>query len=167
MRIGISTLFLAGVTAGMASMESSSSKVASSSRLHERSYVKPLSLLEQNRLTVELLPPTCNLNACIGLTGTISCIASALQARDSAALSKCLTNGLQGICSCAACVPALSSFLNSLGICLSVPGGGGNATATPSMQMQMNTFVTSTMVPGKSGVSCGMMTVTPTPSITV
>ncbi|OKO91631.1 hypothetical protein PENSUB_13038 [Penicillium subrubescens] len=73
MRIGISTLFLAGVTAGMASMESSSSKVASSSRLHERSYVKPLSC------------------------------------------------------------------------------GGGNATATPSMQMQMNTFVTSTMVPGKSG----------------
>jgi hypothetical protein len=54
-------------------------------------------VLEQNRLTVELLPPTCNLNACLGLTGTFSCIASALQARDPAALSKCLTAGLQGV----------------------------------------------------------------------
>lgn len=62
----------------------------------------------------------------------------------------------------------MNSFLNSLGICLSAPGGGGgNATATPSMQMQWNTFVTSTAVPGKSGVSSGMMTVTPTPSIMV
>lgn len=68
------------------------------------------------------------------------------------------------ICSCAACIPAVNSFLNSLGICLSAPGSGGNVTATPSMQMQMNTFVTSTMVPGKNGVSSGMMTVTPTPN---
>lgn len=53
MRIGISTLFLAaGVTAGVASMDSSSSRVASSSskvvtssRLHERNYGEPLSCM--------------------------------------------------------------------------------------------------------------------------
>jgi hypothetical protein len=61
-------------------------------------------VLEQNRLTVELLPPACNLNACLGLTGTITCIASALQARDPAALAKCLTTGLQGVCTCLICL---------------------------------------------------------------
>ncbi|KAJ5443750.1 uncharacterized protein N7458_007622, partial [Penicillium daleae] len=115
--------------------------------------------LEQNRLTVELLPPTCNLNACLGLTGTFSCIASALQARDPAALSKCLTAGLQGICACAACIPAVNSVLNALGICLSGPGGGGNATMSPSVPW--NTFVTSTPVSRKPGVSSSVV-VTPT-----
>ncbi|KAJ5693255.1 hypothetical protein N7462_002678 [Penicillium macrosclerotiorum] len=114
MRINISVLVLA---AGLTSSASSEAPP-----LPDQNNTG-LSLQEQNRLALELLPPTCNLNACLGLTGTISCVVSALGSGDTKALQKCL------ICSCAACVPAVTTFLNSLGICVSSPGGGSTTTS--------------------------------------
>lgn len=40
------------------------------------------------------MPPACNLAACLGLSGTASCIVSALGSGDPAALQRCLVNGL-------------------------------------------------------------------------
>ncbi|KAJ5169033.1 uncharacterized protein N7482_004627 [Penicillium canariense] len=108
-------------------------------------------VLEQNRLAVELLPPTCNLNACLGLTGTFSCIVSALGVGDTAALQRCLTNGLAEICSCAACVPVVSNILNSLGVCVTGQVPPGNITLTPFF----NTFATATAVSRDGGVHSG------------
>ncbi|KAJ5221091.1 uncharacterized protein N7469_009978, partial [Penicillium citrinum] len=77
---------------------------------------------EQNKLTIDQMPPACNLAACLGLSGTASCIVSALGSGDPAALQRCLVNGLAQICSCAACVPLLDNFLITLGVCISRPG---------------------------------------------
>lgn len=51
-------------------------------------------VLVQNRRVVEQLPPACNLAACVGLSGTLTCIISALIASDPSALQQCLTSGL-------------------------------------------------------------------------
>ncbi|CAI7677351.1 unnamed protein product [Penicillium pancosmium] len=69
------------------------------------------------------MPPACNLAACLGLSGTVSCVVSAISSGDPAALQRCLVNGLAQICSCAACVPLVDNFLISLGVCVSKPGG--------------------------------------------
>ncbi|KAJ5899806.1 hypothetical protein N7495_004550 [Penicillium taxi] len=76
------------------------------------------SLLEQNIVLVSQLPPACNLNACLGLSGTVTCVLSALGTGDPVALQRCFTNGLAEICSCAACVPSAANFLYALGICV-------------------------------------------------
>lgn len=52
---------------------------------------------EQNKLTVDQMPPACNLAACLGLSGTASCIVSALGSGDPAALQRCLVNGLSQV----------------------------------------------------------------------
>ncbi|KAJ5414386.1 hypothetical protein N7509_001013 [Penicillium cosmopolitanum] len=82
-----------------------------------------VALREQNRLTISQMPPACNLAACLGLSGTASCVVSAISSGDPAALQRCLVNGLAQICSCAACVPLVDNFLISLGVCVSKPGG--------------------------------------------
>ncbi|KAJ5661700.1 uncharacterized protein N7477_009316 [Penicillium maclennaniae] len=50
--------------------------------------------IEQNHLAVDQLPPACNLPACLGLTGTITCIVSAVTSDDEAALQRCISDGL-------------------------------------------------------------------------
>lgn len=50
--------------------------------------------LEQNRLAIEQMPSACSLPACIGLTGTITCIVSAVTSGDAAALERCISDGL-------------------------------------------------------------------------
>ena len=52
----------------------------------------------QNQLTVNQLPPACNLAACLGLSGTSTCIVSAIGSGDPAALQRCLVNGLAQVC---------------------------------------------------------------------
>ncbi|KAJ5216397.1 uncharacterized protein N7498_002804 [Penicillium cinerascens] len=84
---------------------------------HERQN-RTLTQLEQNRLAVEQMPPACSLPACLGLSGTITCIVSAATSGDAAALQRCLSGGLTEICSCAACIPSVINFLTSLGICV-------------------------------------------------
>ncbi|KAJ5755392.1 hypothetical protein N7533_004935, partial [Penicillium manginii] len=100
---------------------------------------------EQNRLTIDQMPPACNLAACLGLSGTASCIVSAISSGDPAALQRCLVNGLAQICSCAACVPLVDNFLISLGVCVSKPGG--NETAVPEAAMA---YFESFMTKGKT-----------------
>lgn len=51
-------------------------------------------VLESNRQAVEQLPPTCNLVACIGLQGTLTCVLSAVSTGDTSALRHCLSGGL-------------------------------------------------------------------------
>ena len=45
------------------------------------------------------MPPACNLAACLGLSGTATCIVSAIGSGDPAALQRCLVNGLAQVCS--------------------------------------------------------------------
>ncbi|KAJ5645465.1 hypothetical protein N7507_011476 [Penicillium longicatenatum] len=71
-----------------------------------------------NELALEQAPPTCNAVACIGLTGTLTCILSAISGGDTTALQRCLSGGLGEICSCAACIPQVNNFLQALGICV-------------------------------------------------
>ncbi|KAJ5738098.1 hypothetical protein N7493_001253 [Penicillium malachiteum] len=73
---------------------------------------------EQNHRAVDLLPPTCNLVACVGLSGTLNCVLSAISSGDTSALRHCLSGGLGQICSCAACITTVNNFLQSLGICV-------------------------------------------------
>ncbi|CAL5872335.1 uncharacterized protein PFLUO_LOCUS6597 [Penicillium psychrofluorescens] len=51
---------------------------------------------EKNRAVIDnnLLPPNCSLDSCLGLTGEITCIVSAIASGDAAALQKCLSNGV-------------------------------------------------------------------------
>lgn len=49
---------------------------------------------EKSGLAIEQAPPTCNAVACIGLTGTLTCVLSAISGGDTAALQHCLSGGL-------------------------------------------------------------------------
>ncbi|KAJ5584156.1 uncharacterized protein N7459_003956 [Penicillium hispanicum] len=140
MRINITALVLgSGLTTGLATSN------VLSSRSHA---LNPPSLLEQNRRAVEQLPPACNLNACIGLSGTLTCVVSAITTGDPSALQQCLTNGLGEaslsvypvVCSCAACIASLNNFLNSLGICVTGPEPPGNVTVAASPQPPMTRY---------------------------
>ncbi|KAJ6010588.1 hypothetical protein N7451_002000, partial [Penicillium sp. IBT 35674x] len=75
---------------------------------------------EKNGFVIEQAPPTCNAVACIGLTGTLTCVLSAISGGDTTALQHCLSGGLGEvrICSCAACIPQVNNFLQALGICV-------------------------------------------------
>ncbi|OQE26582.1 hypothetical protein PENSTE_c005G09743 [Penicillium steckii] len=95
-------------------------------------------LREQNKLTVDQMPPACNLAACLGLSGTASCIVSALGSGDPAALQRCLVNGLSQICSCAACVPLVDNFLITLGVCVSRPGTNSTEAAVALLNSFMS-----------------------------
>ncbi|KAJ5792256.1 uncharacterized protein N7503_008234 [Penicillium pulvis] len=108
MRINIAALALASsLTTGMATPA-----------LDRRKYTGDMSLPEENGLAIEQTPPTCNGVACIGLTGTLTCVLSAISGGDTTALQHCLSGGLSEICSCAACIPQVNNFLQALGICV-------------------------------------------------
>jgi hypothetical protein len=61
---------------------------------------KRYSVQEKNRAVVDnnLLPPNCSLGSCLGLTGEITCIISAIASGDSTALQKCLSNSVSEVC---------------------------------------------------------------------
>ncbi|KAJ5833095.1 hypothetical protein N7474_001406 [Penicillium riverlandense] len=104
------------------------SAVATPPVLVER--VHEATLQEKNRAVVDnnLLPPNCSLGSCLGLTGEITCIISAIASGDSAALQKCLSNSVSEICSCAACIPLVANVLSALGLC-----SASNSTLTPQV----------------------------------
>ncbi|KAJ5619625.1 hypothetical protein N7510_003609 [Penicillium lagena] len=89
---------------------------------------KRYSVQEKNRAVVNnnLLPPNCSLDSCLGLTGEITCIISAIASGDPTALQKCLSNGVSEICTCAACIPLVANVLSALGLCSAT-----NSTLTP------------------------------------
>ena len=62
--------------------------------------IKRYPVQEQNKEIVDnnLLPPNCSLGSCLGLTGEISCIVSAIASGDSTALQKCLSNSVSEVC---------------------------------------------------------------------
>ncbi|KAJ6136510.1 hypothetical protein N7512_001670 [Penicillium capsulatum] len=102
------------------------------------------SLLEQNRLTVEQLPPNCNLAACLGLPGVVNCVISAITAGDSSALQRCITNGLTQV-----------AFLMSLGICVTTPGN--DTVVREALLSTMMSFQTRTSA-GVDSVASSVMT---------
>lgn len=55
---------------------------------------------DKNKAVVDnnLLPPNCNLDSCLGLTGEITCIISAIASGDSTALQNCLSNSVSEVC---------------------------------------------------------------------
>ncbi|KAJ5540707.1 hypothetical protein N7494_005783 [Penicillium frequentans] len=108
MRINVAAFSLASsLTTGMATPA-----------LDHRNYTGDMSIPEKNGLAIEQTPPTCNAVACIGLTGTLTCVLSAISGGDTTALQHCLSGGLGEICSCAACIPQVNNFLQALGICV-------------------------------------------------
>jgi len=133
--------------------------------------------LERNRLALEQMPPTCNLPACIGLSGTITCVVSAASSRDTTALQKCLSGGLTEvylpfdvryvtpmlnsfqICSCAACIPSIMNFLTALGICVTA---SGNPTHSLSDNLRPS-FTASSTTPGFLTTTITVIPQIPTP----
>ncbi|OQD73300.1 hypothetical protein PENDEC_c016G06679 [Penicillium decumbens] len=118
-----------------------------------------LTQLERNRLALEQMPPTCSLPACIGLSGTITCVVSAASSRDTTALQKCLSGGLTEICSCAACIPSIMNFLTALGICVTA---SGNSTHSLSDNLRPS-FTASSPTPGFLTTTITVIPQIPTP----
>ncbi|KAJ5937188.1 hypothetical protein N7454_004843 [Penicillium verhagenii] len=108
MRINAAALaFASSLTTGMASPHA----------LDRRNHTAyNISLSEQDQLAGP--PQTCNLVACVGLTGTLTCVLSAVSSGDTAALQRCISGGLGEVCSCAACIPQVNSFLQAVGVCV-------------------------------------------------
>ncbi|KAJ5343317.1 hypothetical protein N7541_008176 [Penicillium brevicompactum] len=90
----------------------------------------PSPFLEENLKLVPQLAAECSLAACLNVTAQLTCIANAVANGDPTALQKCLTTSMSQICSCIACIPALSNVLTALGVCPVSPPP--NDTTPPS-----------------------------------
>ncbi|KAJ5726609.1 uncharacterized protein N7483_007966 [Penicillium malachiteum] len=93
------------------------------------------------------MPPTCNLVACVGLSGTLNCVLSAISSGDTSALRHCLSGGLGQICSCAACITGVNNFLQSLGICVKT---GDDELSDERSDTLPTSAPSSTYVPGST-----------------
>ncbi|KAJ5928080.1 hypothetical protein N7466_007036 [Penicillium verhagenii] len=120
MRINVAALaFASSLTTGMASphaLDRRNHAAYNISCTFDSAFLAHLCVPEQDQPAVP--PQTCNLVACVGLTGTLTCVLSAVSSGDTAALQRCISGGLGEVCSCAACIPQVNSFLQAVGVCI-------------------------------------------------